>query len=164
MTPEPSRIRGHIPWERADLLLRVTRSVILSTTRPNGRPHGMPVWFVWERPFVYFATGRSTQKARNLAGQSWVVAHFGNGDDVLMAEGPAEIVTNPDEQQRADAAYRAKYVDPRKGKQASVFDNPEDDLYRITVTRVITWMYGNAGGWTEWRLGEEAAVESSDHD
>ena len=56
------------------------------------------------------------------------------------------------EQERADRAYRAKYVDPMTGARASIHDNPRDGLYRIDVSRIVTWMYGTVGGWTEWQF------------
>ncbi len=115
----------------------------------------MPVWFCWLDRRLYFITARTTQKARNLADQPWVVAHAGDGDDVLMVEGPAQRVDDRVELDHIDAAYRAKYVDPVSGARASIFDNPADDLYRLDPWRVVTWMYGTVGGWTEWRLGDE---------
>jgi hypothetical protein len=48
-----------------------------------------------------------------------------------------------------DRAYRAKYADPGSGAAASVYDNPEDDLYRLEPERVITWTSGTMGHWTE---------------
>lgn len=124
--------------------------MVLSTTRPDGRPHAVPTWFLWADGRLYFITARTTQKSRNLARQQWVVAHFGDGDDVLFAEGLAHIVSDGAEQQAVDAGYRAKYVDPVSGARASIFDNPADDLYRVEVMRIVTWMYGTVGGWTEW--------------
>lgn len=149
---EPRRIRGHIPWDAADLRLRSGRSLIVATTRPDGRPHAMPVWFCWTNRRVYFITARSTQKARNLAIQPWIVAHVGDGDDVLIVEGPVRRVTDPEEVRGVGAAYAAKYVDPVSGTRASITDNPDDDLYRIDPSRVVTWMYGTVAGWTEWRF------------
>jgi hypothetical protein len=148
----PRRIRGNIPWDATDLRLRVGRSLIIATTRPDGRPHAMPVWFCWLEGSLYFITSRTTQKARNLAGQAWVVAHAGDGDEVLMVEGPTQRITDADERDRVDASYRAKYVDPVSGATASIFDNPADDLYRLDPWRVVTWMYGTVAGWTEWRF------------
>jgi len=114
----------------------------------------MPTWFWWAGDsHLYFITARPTQKAKNMAAQPWVVAHFGDGDDVLFVEGPVERVTERAEAETADAGYHAKYIDPVSGAQASVFDNPADDVYRIDMTRIVTWMYGTVGGWTEWRFG-----------
>ena len=155
-TPEtsPRRVRGHLPWEVARLRLLSGRSIILATTRPEGRPHAMPVWFCWLDARLYFITANGTQKARNLAAQPWAVAHAGDGDDVVFAEGPVHRVTDRDGLERVDNAYRAKYVDPTTGATASIFDNPADDLYRIDPWRVVTWMYGTVAGWTEWRFDE----------
>jgi pyridoxine/pyridoxamine 5'-phosphate oxidase len=152
---EPARIRGHLAWEAVELRLRAGRSLILATTRPDGRPHAMPVWFVWLDWRVYFITARRTQKARNLAGQAWAVAHVGDGDEVLMVEGPTQRVSDKDEVARVDAAYRAKYIDPVSGARASIHDNPEDDLYRLDPMRVVSWAYGTVTSWTEWRLGQD---------
>jgi PPOX class probable F420-dependent enzyme len=151
VSAEPRRVRGHIAWSAVDARLTSTRSMILATTRPNGRPHAMPTWFWWDSARLYFITARTTQKARNLAREGSVVAHLGDGDDVLMVEGVASIVEDTAEQRRADTGYGAKYVDPVSGRRASIFDNPLDDLYRVDVGRVVTWMYGTVGGWTEWQ-------------
>jgi PPOX class probable F420-dependent enzyme len=127
--------------------------MIVSTTRPDGRPHAIPVWFVWNGgSAVYFTTTRGSQKQKNLAHLPYAVVHFGNGDDVLFAEGAVAVVPDGDAKKRVDADYRAKYVDPVSGKSASVYDNPKDDLYRVDVVRFVTWMYGTARGWTEWRF------------
>jgi hypothetical protein len=148
---EPRRIRGNVPWQMTELWLRGGRSLIVSTTRPDGRPHAMPVWYCWMDDGLYFITARTTQKARNLAGQAWAVAHAGDGDDVLMVEGPTRTIEDVAERERVDAAYRAKYVDPVSGATASIFDNAPD-LYRLDPWRVVTWMYGTVAGWTEWRF------------
>jgi hypothetical protein len=151
----PRRIRGHLPWEATDLRLGSARSMIVATTRPDGRPHAMPVWFCWLDRRLYFITARTTQKARNLAVQGWVVAHAGDGDDVLFIEGPTQRITDAAELDRVDAAYRGKYIDPVSGATASIFDNPADDLYRLDPWRIVTWMYGTVAGWTEWRFEAE---------
>lgn len=151
MTLEPRRVRGKIPWSGVEARLLGTRSMILATTGPDGRPHAIPTWFWWDAGRLYFITARRTQKARNLRHQPRIVAHFGDGDDVLFVEGDASRVTERGEQLAVDAAYREKYVDPVSGAQASIFDNPLDDLFRVDVERVVTWMYGTVAGWTEWR-------------
>jgi nitroimidazol reductase NimA-like FMN-containing flavoprotein (pyridoxamine 5'-phosphate oxidase superfamily) len=148
----PDHVRGHIPWSVAEARLVAGRSMILSSTRPDGRPHALPTWYWWDDGRLYFITARGTQKRRNLLGQPWVVVHFGDGDDVLFAEGRVAQVTDRAEQQRVDDGYRARYVDPVSGARASIFDNPRDDLYRVDVVRVVTWMYGTVAGWTEWRF------------
>lgn len=143
------RTRGHIPWSKIENWLRAFRSIWISTTRPDGRPHAVPVWYVFEQPFVYFISGRRLQKSKNLACQPWTVIHAGDGDDVIILEGPAEIVTDRAELDRVEAAYRAKYVDPGSGAQATIFE-PEANVYRVRVRRVMAWEYGTVAHRTDW--------------
>ena len=142
---------GYIPWSKVDLPLRTFRSIWISTTRPDGRPHCVPLWFVWDGKSVYFITGRDTQKARNLAHQPWTIVHAGDGDDAIILEGVAEIVRDQEELERVDAAYMEKYVDPHSGAKASIF-NEYDDLYRVNIKHVMTWEYGVIGTRTDWHF------------
>lgn len=143
------RTRGHIPWSKIENWLRAFRSIWISTTRPDGRPHAVPVWYVFEQTSVYFVSGRRLQKSKNLAHQPWTVIHAGDGDDVIILEGPAEIVTDTADLDRIEAAYRAKYVDPGSGAQATIFE-PEADVYRVRVKRVMAWEYGTVAHRTDW--------------
>ena len=149
-------IRGHIPWSTVDAQLRAARSIWLATSRADGRALVAPLWFWWdgavEPPRLYFITAKPTLKARNLARESWVEAHLGDGDEVVIVRGRASVVSDSGETDRVDAAYRAKYVDPGSGAQASVYDNRDDDVYRLEPERVIAWSYGTVGHWTEWRF------------
>jgi PPOX class probable F420-dependent enzyme len=140
---------GFIPWRKVDLPLRSQRSIWISTTRPDRRPHAVPVWYYWDGTSIYFTTPRNSQKARNLAQQPWVVIHAGDGDDVIILEGAVEIVTSRDQLEQINQAYMEKYVDPHSGAQATIF-NAGDDLYRVRVKHVMTWEYGVIATRTDW--------------
>ncbi|HKY53229.1 MAG TPA: pyridoxamine 5'-phosphate oxidase family protein [Anaerolineales bacterium] len=145
------RTRGHIPSNKIENWLRAARSIWVSTTRPDRRPHTVPVWFIWKDRKVYFISARNLQKSKNLAKQPWVVVHLGDGDDVIILQGPAKIVTEHEELERIDSAYRAKYVDPGSGAQASIFE-PESDLYRVDVKHIMAWEYGTVANRTDWKF------------
>ena len=147
------RTRGFIPWSKIDNFLRAFRSIWLSTTRPDGRPHAVPVWYTWDGRDLYFISARNLQKARNLARQPWIVVHAGDGDDVIILEGRVEIVTDRAQLEQVDMAYRAKYVDPGSGAQATIFE-PDADLYRVDVRRVMAWEYGTVANRTDWIFPE----------
>lgn len=149
------RRRGFIPWSKIDHWLRAFRSIWVSTTRPDGRPHAVPVWFIWDGRSLYFISGRRLQKSRNLARQPWIVVHTGDGDDVIILEGMAEVVTDRSELARVDSAYRAKYVDPGSGAQATIFE-PEADLYRVSVEHIMAWEYGTVANRTDWVFEAQA--------
>jgi PPOX class probable F420-dependent enzyme len=145
------RTRGFIPWSKIDHFLRAFRSIWLSTTRPDGRPHAVPVWYIWDGRDLYFISGRNLQKSRNLAQQPWIVVHAGDGDDVIILEGSVEIVTDHTELLQVDDAYRTKYVDPGSGAQATIFE-PGADLYRVKIKHVMAWEYGTVANRTDWNV------------
>ena len=157
---------GFIPWRKVDLLLRSQRTIWISTTRPDGRPHAVPVWYWWDGQAVYFATPRQSQKAKNLAQQPWVIVHAGDGDDVIILEGAAVEVNDPDELTRLNADYREKYVDPHSGAKA-IIPNAGDVVYRVRVTHLMTWEYGVVATRTDWygdTRTDAAVIDSTRHE
>ena len=52
---------------------------------------------------------KSTRKAQNLAVNPNVVAHSESGENVVIVEGVAQVVTDPALQEFIDDAYEAKY-------------------------------------------------------
>src|SRR5215813_2271687 len=62
----PDEGAGLLPWEWAAEPLSVSHNYLLATTRPDGRPHVMPVWGLWLDGAFYFSAGRQSRKARNL--------------------------------------------------------------------------------------------------
>jgi PPOX class probable F420-dependent enzyme len=137
---------GAIPWRTVELTLQVTRSAWLSTTRPDGRPHAVPVWFLWDDGVVYFSTAPASQKGVNLATQPYAILQVGDGDDVIIVEGATAPVADPAERRRAADGYGEKYVEPVTGEHAGV-----DALYRLDADRLMAWIYGNVGARTDWR-------------
>ena len=149
---------GFIPWTTIDLRLRSGRSIWIATTRsPRGHPTAAPTPSRSGTSGTARAStsspGGAPRRPTNLAGQPWAVVHAGDGDDAIILEGPAEIVTHDEELRRIDAAYRDKYVDPHSGARASIF-NDGDDLYRVRVRRAMAWAYGVVASRTDWTFEE----------
>ena len=105
----PKGEEGLLPWGHVGERMAAARNYWLSTVKPDGSPHSVPVWGVWVDETFHFGGGRSTRKARNLALNPNVVAHPESGEDVVIIEGAAEEVTDPSLQERIDDAYEAKY-------------------------------------------------------
>jgi pyridoxine/pyridoxamine 5'-phosphate oxidase len=144
---------GHIPWRVIDTQLQALRTVWISTTRPDGRPHSVPVWFLWEngdKPGIVFLSHDKTQKNRNLEAQTWAVIHAGDGDDTYILEGVVERLTDTAELDALNRAYMEKYVDPYSGARASF--GAEDAIYRLHVKHVMVWIYGAIINRTDWHF------------
>ncbi len=143
-----TQVRGFIPWNLIDIWLQGFRSIWISTTRPNGRPHCVPVWYWWNGECIYFTSGPKGQKVKNLASQPAIVVHAGDGDDALILEGVASLVTSLEERAYVNQAYMQKYVDPHSGTKAIILD--VDHLYRVDVQRIMIWEYGTVSSRTDW--------------
>ena len=101
----PESVEGILPWDYVVGRMGEARNYWLSTVRPDGRPHAVPVWGVWVDETFHFGGGGTTRKARNLAANPNVVAHCESGEEVVIVEGVAEEVTDPAIQERLDDAY-----------------------------------------------------------
>src|SRR4051812_20178900 len=91
---------GMLPWSWATARLAGARNYWVATTRPDGRPHAMPVWGVWLNSRFYFSSGAGSRKARNLAEQPACVVGVELGDDALSVEGQTALVTDVAERER----------------------------------------------------------------
>src|SRR5213595_2806514 len=67
----------------------------LSTVRPDGRPHVMPLGADWLDGVFYFSTGANTLKAKNLAHNPQCVITVATHDFDIVVEGRAVRVTDP---------------------------------------------------------------------
>ncbi|HST88911.1 MAG TPA: PPOX class F420-dependent oxidoreductase [Ktedonobacterales bacterium] len=54
------------PEQRRAFLAHGTRTGKLATTRADGRPHVVPIWFVLDGDDIILTTGASSVKARNM--------------------------------------------------------------------------------------------------
>jgi PPOX class probable F420-dependent enzyme len=81
-----------------DKRLRAELMMWLSTVRPDGRPHLVPVWFLWDGETILIFSQPNQQKLRNLQHNPNVVVALdtaGQGDDALIIEGKAELLNDP---------------------------------------------------------------------
>ena len=65
-------------WTEASRCLEEAQLYWLSTVRPDGRPHVTPLLTVWLDGALYFCTGPSERKARNLAQNAHCVLTTGS--------------------------------------------------------------------------------------
>ena len=101
--------RGLLDWAWATERLATARNYWVSTTRPDGRPHAMPVWAVWLDGAVMFSSGERSAKARNLAAKPAAVVHLESGDEAVILEGDVETLEDDKTRRRFVEAYEPKY-------------------------------------------------------
>jgi Pyridoxamine 5'-phosphate oxidase len=148
-------------WSDAESQLRAAPKVWLSTGRPDGRPHAMPVLVVWAEGLPCITTRPGSLKARNLAANPACVVTVGGDDLDLVVEGVATRVEDRLANERIAAAFLAKYQWNLSVRDAGVYDDslpgsPQYGFYRITPVRAFG--YGPDGlTATRWQFGDGVA-------
>jgi PPOX class probable F420-dependent enzyme len=103
----------------------------LTTLRPDGSPHVVPVGFTWdpEALVARVITSGSSRKARNAAAGTRAVLCQVDGRHWLSFEGPARVLDDRASVADAEQRYTARYRVPR--------ENPERVVIEIAVDRVL---------------------------
>jgi PPOX class probable F420-dependent enzyme len=68
--------------------------VWLTTVRPDGRPHTVPVWFLWDGStiLIFRAINVKVHELRQNPNVTLALDPSNNGDDIVVVEGTAELV------------------------------------------------------------------------
>ena len=136
-----------LPWSFVDERLARARNYWIVTTRPDGRPHVTPAWGLWVEERLYFGSEPRARKARNLAENPNVAVHLESGDEVVILEGAAEVVTDPDPAlaERVAAASVAKY---------GVGSSDIEGSFAVRPRVVLAWRSGSSfpATATRWRF------------
>ncbi|MET9607892.1 pyridoxamine 5'-phosphate oxidase family protein [Streptomyces sp. NPDC006512] len=100
-------------WAEALRQLDAAEIFWVSTVRPDGRLHVTPVIAAWHDGVLYFSTGKTEQKARNLAHDGHCALTTGGNSLTegldLVVEGEAEEVADRALLEEVIAAYETKY-------------------------------------------------------
>jgi PPOX class probable F420-dependent enzyme len=129
------------PWEaHSDQRLRSDSIIWLTSTRPDGRPHIVPVWFLWDGSTILIFSLPATQKVRNLRRNPAVMLVLDSarhGNEIIMLEGRATLLDDPTVQATLPA-FADKYAPLRQSTPdpwAARFSQPT----RIDLLRLISW-------------------------
>jgi Pyridoxamine 5'-phosphate oxidase len=97
----PQGTRGLLPWSWAEQRLKKSHNYWVTTVRPDGSPHTMVVWGLWQDGRFLFSTGSTSRKARNLAENPRCIVCAEHAEEAVIVEGCAEI---------ADLVARRKFL------------------------------------------------------
>jgi nitroimidazol reductase NimA-like FMN-containing flavoprotein (pyridoxamine 5'-phosphate oxidase superfamily) len=138
---------GMLPWEWARDRFSRSHNYLLTTVRPDGAPHVMPVWGIWLGGAWYFSTSSTSRKSRNLEANEKCVVCNEDAAEAVIVEGTAQRLEDAAIPQKAYADYKVKYgweLNPKLGPvwkvtPSVVFAMPEK-LFPEGVTK---WVFGD---------------------
>jgi general stress protein 26 len=98
-------------WDEVEQQLRDAPNYWIATVSAGGQPHSRPIDGVWVDGALCFGGSPETRWVRNLHANAVASVHLPSGDDVIILDGTAEYVTDPDHPLAAAsaAASKAKY-------------------------------------------------------
>ena len=133
----------------------------LVTIDPDGRPHVTPLLGVWSAGALYFTTGATERKARNLAHNAQCILTTGcntlDGLD-LVVEGQAARVSDAAERRTVADAYEAKYGAHFTAPEGTWFGlgdairNDDVVLLRVMPAKVFGFGKGKPFSQTRYRF------------
>jgi PPOX class probable F420-dependent enzyme len=145
----PEEGSGLLPWSWAEERLRSSRDYWVVTLWPDGRPHAMPVWGVWDdEDLFWFTSAVGSRKARNVARDPRCVVMTEDPENPVTLEGVAQIRTS-----RKELEHVLRLVNSKYGTKYDL------EMLRATVNATIrvrpTWAFGLAtsdftGSPTRW--------------
>ena len=94
----PENKKGLLDWSHVTERMTVAQNYWICTVSPDARPHATPVWGLWLDDKLYFGGGATTKRSRNLAENRAVTVHLESGSDVIILQGEAVPLTNPDKE------------------------------------------------------------------
>jgi uncharacterized pyridoxamine 5'-phosphate oxidase family protein len=125
------------PWATARDVLDAAEIFWISTVRPDGRPHVTPLMAVLLDDVLYFCTGPTEQKARNLEANPKVAMTTGassmsEGLDLVL-EGDAVRVTDIPTLAAAAERYKSKYGWTFAARDGSLHSDDAGEAYLFRV-------------------------------
>ena len=150
-----------VEWDEGRRHLAEAEVYWIATVRPDGQPHVTPLLAVWLDESLWFCTGPTERKARNLAANPHVTFVTGcnlysEGLDVVV-EGEAVRETDDAMLQRLAAAWVAKYgedwrFDVRDGAFAHTDGVGVAHVFRVQASTVFGFGKGEPFSQTRWRF------------
>jgi len=96
--------------EKVSPKLEQQKNIWMATVRPDGRPHLVPIWFVWADKKVWVSTGSDTVKVENLLQNDRISVALENGRTPTILEGKALLHTELERvPQNVLDAFQEKY-------------------------------------------------------
>ncbi len=127
------RRRNPDRWRAIDARLGRETEIWLATVRHDGRPHLVPLWYIWHDAKIFIATGSETQKFTNLRHNQNVSLALQDPLSVVIVEGEAHVAQRQLIDPLADSFYHKYEWDFR-------YDDSADwRLIEITPFKILAW-------------------------
>ena len=149
------------PWEETRRVLETAEVFWLATVRADGRPHVTSVAAAWLDGILYFGTGSTAQKFKNLRGNPHVVLTTGNnhlatGLDIVV-EGDAAPCTDMAVHERLYQVWAIRFGEgwPIQLRNRVLWDESTGEpmpVFAVTPTKIFAFARGDVWSQTRYQF------------
>ena len=149
----PTEGSGLLHWSWAAERLTAARNYWVATVWPDGRPHVMPVWGMWDDSTLWFTSSTGSRKVRNVTADPRCCITTEDASDPVIIEGTAHISTELPVLRRVVDLMNAKY---RTDYRVDFLDPAKNATIGVRPHRVFSMRAGDfTGSPTRWTFGDE---------
>jgi PPOX class probable F420-dependent enzyme len=124
----------HLKKAEPRLSSGAARNVWFGSVRADGRPHLVPIWFVWHERKLWVCIGKGTQKHVNVTRNANVALSLEDGVKPVIVEGVARV--------EAEEALRDKLAETFIYKYDWDFRTDTDEdwlLVSVEPQKILMW-------------------------
>jgi len=135
--------------QELDFFLSNGRIVRVSSVGPDGTPHIIPIWYVYENGRLYLSTGPQSIKVRNLRANNKVAFCVDVGEafydlKAVVGKGTAKILTDKKFNDEIGKKILLKYLGDLNSPAAKQLASLEHVVIEITPTTETSWDYSKS--------------------
>lgn len=117
-------------------LLQTEEIVFIATTKKDGSPHLVPIWFIYHEGKIWFETDITTVKFHNIKRRSKIALCFG-GKNTYIVEGSVKWYKEAE----LEFPIRKMFWDKYKKAMGDDFINEKTRLFEVIVEKEMSWHY-----------------------
>ena len=149
----PEHGSGLLHWSWAAERLTAARNYWVVSNWPDGRPHTMPVWGMWDDSTLWFTSATGSRKVKNLRADPRCCVTTEDASDPVIIEGTARFVTDPAVLRRVVDLMNAKY---HSGVDLDFLDPVKNATIGVRPHRVFSMLHSDfTGSPTRWVFDED---------
>lgn len=123
--------------------LRHQKIMRLATTDEHGKPHVVPVWYMYDDNIIYIGTNTRTVKARNVKRTKTAAFCVDEGVRApiygIMGRGPARLIVDPAQVGSLAERILMRYYTDIRQEAAQTLYKDTDCIIAIRVDSIIEW-------------------------
>jgi hypothetical protein len=147
----PAGNKGLLPWSWAEQRLKKSHNYWITTVKPDGSPHTMVVWGLWQHGCFLFSTGSKSRKARNLAENRRCLVCTELAHEAVIVEGISEIA-EVSARRKFLPEYERKYKFDMKGMEQDILALKEPVFAVHPLVVFGLWEEDFVGKSTRWKF------------